>query len=694
VNRRRLCVQLLLPAAIGAALAVPSSAGAAGWAVKYADDFSQPLNTDSSAWSRYNYDSPFDTIMDDDGDWWKNDYGPNWESTVLNSFGTYRKNVRFGTDGWLTATLSARDKDNDGVPESPPSMATANLPGQGNVLKINSPDSYDGAFLTTSEALPPQYRLEYHLKTLNFGGERNGTINYDGKVNGYSIVPGECKTQFPYAEGIGTKGWNSQITANPCDWQSDTEGPYAYNAFHLMGIVDFAHPEPANLHFWHYRRKILMDSFAQHPDRVGTGTGGRVCNPLTNTFYNYRDSTKNVVDMWINGLPTFAPGKGQITGNGQYFMTTCTNGTASNAASPSAAAEFQPSVMPNEDYTFAIERDATGYTEEVTGDFGHGVGQRTFRFHRNFIVSNVPIWHFNNTPDQYTGQYNNTLRQNGQVTSGETWPNQWPAGSAYPDYPVIGDPYTDAGEGDATIASVRLLVPDVTPPAITIDSPVEGATFTQGRPVPVSYGCVDPANGDQGSGVADCAGEVASGALLDTSTAGAHTFTVTAHDGAGNQAVLVRHYTVLPAVNTSGDVGGSVGATLSLTLGTPAAFGAFTPGLAKDYAASTTANVVSTAGDALLSVADPSATATGHLVNGAFSLPSALQAKASSAAGSGGGFANVGGSAAPTALLTYALPASNDAVTVAFSQHVGASDALRTGSYAKTLTFTLSTTTP
>jgi hypothetical protein len=33
----------------------------------------------------------------------------------------------------------------------------------------------------------------------------------------------------------------------------------------------------------------------------------RVCDPLTNTFYNYRDSTKNVVDMWINGLPNFTP---------------------------------------------------------------------------------------------------------------------------------------------------------------------------------------------------------------------------------------------------------------------------------------------------------------------------------------------------------------------------------------------------
>ena len=39
--------------------------------------------------------------------------------------------------------------------------------------------------------------------------------------------------------------------------------------------------------------------------------------------------------------------------------------------------------------------------------------------------------------------------------------------------------------------------------------------------------------------------------------------------------------------------------------------------------------MVSTAGDATLSVADPSTAAPGHLVNGAFSLPQALQASGS-----------------------------------------------------------------
>jgi uncharacterized protein (TIGR03118 family) len=143
------------------------------------------------------------------------------------------------------------------------------------------------------------------------------------------------------------------------------------------------------------------------------------------------------------------------------------------------------------------------------------------------------------------------------------------------------------------------------------------------------------------------------------------------------------------------DVAGTVPATLSLTMGTPASFGAFTPAIAKDYTASTTANVISSAGNATLSVADPSATATGHLVNGTFSLPQALKVNATSAGGGvGGAPSDVGGSAAPTTLITYNGPISNDAVTLNFLQSIGANDALRSGAYAKTLTFTLSTTQP
>ncbi|MDA0168877.1 DUF1080 domain-containing protein [Solirubrobacter taibaiensis] len=78
------------------------------------------------------------------------------------------------------------------------------------------------------------------------------------------------------------------------------------------------------------------------------------------------------------------------------------------------------------------------------------------------------------------------------------------------------------------------------------------------------------------------------------------------------------------ASDTTGTVGGTVGATLALTLDGPATFGAFTPGVAREYTASTNATVVSTAGDATLSVADNGPN-SGYLVNGAFTLPQPLQ---------------------------------------------------------------------
>jgi hypothetical protein len=119
----------------------------------------------------------------------------------------------------------------------------------------------------------------------------------------------------------------------------------------------------------------------------------------------------------------------------------------------------------------------------------------------------------------------------------------------------------------------------------------------------------------------------------------------------------------------STQVSGTVPATLSLEAGAPATFGAFLPGVGKEYTASTVANVISTAGDATLTVSDP-----GHLANGTFTLPEPLRVDVSPSSWSG--------------------PVSNGPATITFSQHIGENDGLRTGSYSTTVTLTLSTTNP
>ena len=182
------------------------------------------------------------------------------------------------------------------------------------------------------------------------------------------------------------------------------------------------------------------------------------------------------------------------------------------------------------------------------------------------------------------------------------------------------------------------------------------------------------------------------------SSAGTKTATLTVNYADGDKASSTVTAADVPAplfTNVSQDVGANVPLVLGLTLGTPATFGSFVPAVAKDYTASTTAQALATSGDAALTVADPSATSTGFLTNGDYTLASPLQVRATSAVGAGGGtFANVGGAASPTSLLTYSRALNDSAIALDFKQHVSVGDALRAGRYSKTLTFTLSTTTP
>jgi Glycine rich protein len=81
------------------------------------------------------------------------------------------------------------------------------------------------------------------------------------------------------------------------------------------------------------------------------------------------------------------------------------------------------------------------------------------------------------------------------------------------------------------ITSLTSTDPNITitynpPPTVTITSPVNGATFTQGQAVTAGYGCTP----GSGTTLKTCAGPVANGAPLDTSTLGNHSFTVEAED--------------------------------------------------------------------------------------------------------------------------------------------------------------------
>jgi sugar phosphate isomerase/epimerase len=144
------------------------------------------------------------------------------------------------------------------------------------------------------------------------------------------------------------------------------------------------------------------------------------------------------------------------------------------------------------------------------------------------------------------------------------------------------------------------------------------------------------------------------------------------------------------------NVGGNVPSVLQLAIpNTSGTFGTFVPGIGTNYNTALAATVTTTTGDAALTVSDASATAPGHLVNGTFSLASALQARAVGLGDTPPAFAPLAETAGtPLSLKTWSGPTTAAPLTVDLRQAIGASEALRAGTYSKSLTFTLSTTAP
>ncbi|MEV7522316.1 hypothetical protein [Streptomyces sp. NPDC091371] len=79
---------------------------------------------------------------------------------------------------------------------------------------------------------------------------------------------------------------------------------------------------------------------------------------------------------------------------------------------------------------------------------------------------------------------------------------------------------------------------DSVAPSITITSPT-ASTYLLNQPVNAAYSCSDAT-----SGVATCAGPVAGGSPVNTSTFGTHTFTVNATDVAANPSSRSVSYSV------------------------------------------------------------------------------------------------------------------------------------------------------
>jgi hypothetical protein len=412
------------------------------WRLLYHENFGKPLPINSASWvrDRMTPSSPWHVkYFGENGKYYHIMGGPEFARDI-DSFWLMRKRVAFGTKHWLTAELAQEDYTKTSNVTDGPTVTRTRLESGGHGAVLKERNNTSGVVIRSTKPLPPEYRIQYTLRTINFGGKRHGALTYDGKYNGYN--PDQCNTSYPWNGGGDYSGPRNPCNANFAD--STTE-----NGYYFLYITDSA-PAPHDNIVIH-SRKVGFDAFNVD---FKPYNGAWVCNAKTGKLYPYTAGSRNYINATFSDGSRLSP----YLFPGQVYQTPC--GTFTNQNSNTGlveSAEIQPELMPSQSYTFAIERTATGYTLEMTGNFRH-VGHATIREHRDFVQGGIPIWHYNNTAKQYNGQFDQSMTDTGKYGS-FTIPHVWPKGSHYPDYFVIGDPHLNYYEGSATISNVRLYVP-------------------------------------------------------------------------------------------------------------------------------------------------------------------------------------------------------------------------------------------
>lgn len=425
---------------------LPPHAGSPGgptngdWELVRAESFNRPLRPgDDTGWfaNKDEAGTAYDvSAYDNDGEYFRALGGEAFEDNLA-GLDLYRRSFTLGDDGWLTAELAARDVTGDGVPDDVPGFDRAILPGAGPTGRFEVPSHNAGVVLRSTDALPEEYRVEATLRGIDFGGKRHGNWHYDGKVNGYT-EPTECTTSFPWAAPPGGD-WG----APECDWLDVTSDA---NGYYFLSIMDYERPAPRNNTFIHQHRKVVMDAYNRYDY---TGTGLRYCDPASGELQPYEWGSGNGVNMLF-----MTPDRRYAGQPGTEYLMHSECGTTYGGGIVSQV-DLVPELMPHVSYDFAIERSEGHYVLEVSGFFRH-VGWQTYRYSQPFDDGEHPIYHYNQSPEEYDGRHNDDWSYAEGAYVDE---DIWPAGSAYPDYFLIGVPHTNFYEGSAHIDDVRLYVP-------------------------------------------------------------------------------------------------------------------------------------------------------------------------------------------------------------------------------------------
>jgi len=252
------------------------------------------------------------------------------------------------------------------------------------------------------------------------------------------------------------------------------------------------------------------------------------CQPqtATQTLKIVIDSTPPVI------TPTIA---GTMGSNGWYVSNVTVNW---NATDPESGIASSTGCAPT-----SITTDTAGFSVTCSATNGAGLSNfNTVTIKRDatppsIIGARIPApnaagWNNTNVTASFTCTDNLSGVAPGYPTGGTTLTTNTPVTGTT----VSGVCVDLAGNSSGT--SIGPIKIDTAPPSITITAPANGGIYLLNAAVASNFTCSDAL-----SGIASCVGPVANGATFNTS-AGPHTFTVTATDVAGNQTQIANNYTV------------------------------------------------------------------------------------------------------------------------------------------------------
>ena len=215
-----------------------------------------------------------------------------------------------------------------------------------------------------------------------------------------------------FGDGQGMNGYTGGETAEP--WLSDDAT--GENGFYWLAILD-AMPRP-HVNAWTlHHRKVCIDSDSNRDawSEVWNGTAF------------VASGERPIFMIALDGASL----GDELTGN--PFLPYA-NGMVQPSGSVRAVDAYKPGTW----YDVSIEKNAGHYTLTISGDFRHG-GQKAYTARFDYAADCV--FH-----------YNQTAADVGRCASTATYPSVpgaplWPAGVAYPDYFMLGDPHVNFYEG-------------------------------------------------------------------------------------------------------------------------------------------------------------------------------------------------------------------------------------------------------